>query len=179
MAFIGGSHSWRKHDHLVGHRKGVGKLLLAKGLVTYRLELVRAPTCLSRIIMSTLLSRVSSSARLSRVARRRRGSRIPRRAVFHRHRRNEAIERFAHRAHRADLVFELMLLLDRTFADVPAAGGIATAQDEELADLGEREAAFLGLSDEAQAPRRILVVKPVPGRTLAGRLDQTLLLVIT
>src|SRR6516165_9090984 len=54
MAFIGGSHSWRKHDHLVGHRKGVGKILLAKGLVTYRLELVRAPTCLSRIIMSTL-----------------------------------------------------------------------------------------------------------------------------
>jgi len=46
MAFIGGSHFWRKHDHLVGHRKGVGKILLAKGLVTYRLELVRAPTCL-------------------------------------------------------------------------------------------------------------------------------------
>src|SRR6516164_3549622 len=42
MAFIGGSHSWRKHDHLVGHRKGVGKILPAKGLVTYRLELVRA-----------------------------------------------------------------------------------------------------------------------------------------
>src|SRR5215831_3307716 len=74
MAFIGGSHSWRKHDHLVGHRKGVGKIFLAKRLVTYRLELVRAPTCLSRIIMSTLLSQVSSSARLARVAQRRRGS---------------------------------------------------------------------------------------------------------
>src|SRR5262249_56107329 len=54
---------------------------------------------------------------------------------------DEAIERFAHRAHRADLAFELPLLLDRAFADVPAAGGIAAAQDEELADLREGEAA--------------------------------------
>jgi hypothetical protein len=44
MAFIGDSHSWRKHDHLVDHGKGVGKILLAKGLVTYRLEFVRTPT---------------------------------------------------------------------------------------------------------------------------------------
>ena len=29
MAFVGGSHSWRKHDHLVGHRKGVGEILVA------------------------------------------------------------------------------------------------------------------------------------------------------
>ena len=29
MAFIGGSHSWREHDHLVGHRKGIGKILVA------------------------------------------------------------------------------------------------------------------------------------------------------
>ena len=29
MAFIGSSHSWRKHDHLVGHGKGVGKILSA------------------------------------------------------------------------------------------------------------------------------------------------------
>src|SRR5262249_7669173 len=92
---------------------------------------------------------------------------------------DQAIKRFAHRAHRADLAFELPLLRDRAFADVPAAGGIATAQDEELADLCEREAALLGLFDEAQAPRRILVVKPVSGRALAGRLDQTLALVIT
>jgi hypothetical protein len=28
VAFIGGSHSWRKHDHLVGHGKGVGKILV-------------------------------------------------------------------------------------------------------------------------------------------------------
>src|SRR5262245_59961839 len=91
---------------------------------------------------------------------------------------DEAIKRFAHRAHRADLAFELPLLLDRAFADVPAAGGVATAQDEEGADLREREAAVLGLFDEAQAPRRILVVKPVPGRALAGRRDQTLALVI-
>src|SRR5215471_15467541 len=91
---------------------------------------------------------------------------------------DEAIERFAHRAHRADLAFELPLLLDRAFADVPAAGGIATAQDEEIADLCEGEAAVLGLFDEAQAPGGILVVEPVPGRALAGRLDQTLALVI-
>src|SRR5262249_54013284 len=91
---------------------------------------------------------------------------------------DEAIERFAHRAHRADLVFELPLLLERAFADVPAASGIASAQDEELADLCEREAAMLGVFDEAQPPRGILVVKPVPGRALAGRLDQTLPLVI-
>src|SRR5262249_20674152 len=92
---------------------------------------------------------------------------------------DQAIERFAHRAHRADLAFELPLLRDCAFADVPAAGGIATAQDEELTDLCEREAALLGLPDEAQAPGGILVVKPVPGRTLAGRLDQTLALVVT
>jgi hypothetical protein len=67
---------------------------------------------------------------------------------------DEAIKRFAHRAHRADLAFELPLLLDRAFADIPAAGGIATAQDEERADLCEREAALLGLSDETQAPSR-------------------------
>src|SRR5262249_38257687 len=67
---------------------------------------------------------------------------------------------------------------DCAVADVPAAGGIATAQDEERADLCEREAALLGLFDEAQAPGRISVVKPVPGRALAGRLDQTLPLVI-
>jgi hypothetical protein len=30
MAFVGGSHSWRKHDHLVGHGKGVGKILTAR-----------------------------------------------------------------------------------------------------------------------------------------------------
>src|SRR6516164_11273400 len=43
MAFIGGSHSWRKHDHLVGHRKGVGKILLAKGLVpSFTVQFVRA-----------------------------------------------------------------------------------------------------------------------------------------
>src|SRR6266446_8068407 len=92
---------------------------------------------------------------------------------------DEAIKRFAHRAHRADLAFELPLLLDRAFADIPAAGGIATTQDEELAYLREREAALLGLSDEAQAPGGILVVKPVPGRALPSRLDQTLPLVIT
>src|SRR5262249_5527612 len=92
---------------------------------------------------------------------------------------DQAIQRFAHRAHRADLAFELPLLRDRAFADVPAAGGIATAQDEELADLREREAALLGLSDEAQAPGGTLVVKPVSGRALAGRLDQALALVIT
>src|SRR5262249_7504198 len=92
---------------------------------------------------------------------------------------DEAVERFAHRAHRADLAFELRLLLDRAFADVPAAGGVPAAQDEELADLCEREAAVLGLFDEAQPPRGILVVKPVPGRALASRLDQTLALVIT
>src|SRR5262249_35441178 len=91
---------------------------------------------------------------------------------------DEAIERFAHRAHRADLAFELLLFLDRAFADVPAAGGIAATQDEERADLCEREAALLGLFDEAQAPGRMLVVKPVPGRALAHRLDQTLALVI-
>src|SRR5262249_34322772 len=34
---------------------------------------------------------------------------------------DEAVERFAHRAHRADLAFELPLLLDRALADVPAA----------------------------------------------------------
>src|SRR5215831_13252402 len=28
MAYIGGSHSWRKYDRLVGHRKGVGKILV-------------------------------------------------------------------------------------------------------------------------------------------------------
>jgi hypothetical protein len=28
MAFIGSSHSWRKHDHLVGNGKGVGKILV-------------------------------------------------------------------------------------------------------------------------------------------------------
>src|SRR5262249_5692995 len=92
---------------------------------------------------------------------------------------DETGERFAARAHGAALAFELPVLLDRAFADVPAAGGIATAQDEERADLREREAALLGLSDEAQAPGGILVVKPVPGRGLAGRLDQTLALVIT
>src|SRR5262249_17139120 len=91
---------------------------------------------------------------------------------------DEAIERFAYRAHRADLAFELPLLLDRALADVPAAGGVATAQDKELADLREREAAVLGLFDEAQPPGGILVVKPVPARALAGRLDQTLALVI-
>src|SRR5262249_40099863 len=92
---------------------------------------------------------------------------------------DEAIERFAHRAHRADLAFELPLLLDRAFADVPAAGGVATAQDEEFAYLREREAALLGLFDEAQPPARSLVVEPVPGRAVAGRRDQTLALVIT
>src|SRR5262249_47798190 len=92
---------------------------------------------------------------------------------------DEAIKRFAHRAHRADLAFELPLLLDRAFADIPAAGGIAAAQDEEFAYLCERETALLGLFDEAQAPGRILVVKPVSGRAFAGGLDQTLLLVIT
>src|SRR5262245_11191128 len=91
---------------------------------------------------------------------------------------DEAIKRFAHRAHRADLAFELPLLLDRALADIPAAGGIAAAQDEERADLREREAALLGVFDETQAPRRILVVKPVPGRALARGLDQTLPLVI-
>src|SRR5262249_2337333 len=92
---------------------------------------------------------------------------------------DEAIERFAHRAHGADLVFELLPLLDGALTDVPAAGGMPAAQDEERADLRERKAAVLGLSDEAQAPGGILVVKPVPGRALAGRLDQTLALVIT
>jgi hypothetical protein len=75
---------------------------------------------------------------------------------------DEAIERFAHRAHRADLAFELLLLFDRAFAHVPAAGGIATAQDEEFAYLGEREAALLSVSDEAQAPGGDLVVQSVP-----------------
>src|SRR5262249_23007139 len=61
----------------------------------------------------------------------------------------------------------------------PAAGSVTTAQDEELADLREREAAVLGLFDEAQAPGGILVVKPVPARALARRLHQTLALIIT
>src|SRR5262245_48118510 len=30
MAFIGCSHSWRKHDHLVGHGKGLGKVSAAR-----------------------------------------------------------------------------------------------------------------------------------------------------
>jgi hypothetical protein len=30
MAFVGGSHSWRKHDHLVGYGKGVGKILATR-----------------------------------------------------------------------------------------------------------------------------------------------------
>src|SRR5262249_21837174 len=30
MAFVGGSHSWRKHDHLVGHGKSMGKILAAR-----------------------------------------------------------------------------------------------------------------------------------------------------
>src|SRR5262249_60725390 len=71
MAFIGGSHSWRKHDHLVGHRKGVGKILLAKRLVTYRLELVRAPTCLSRISSFTVQfvrAVVSGCSKAARIA---------------------------------------------------------------------------------------------------------------
>jgi hypothetical protein len=76
---------------------------------------------------------------------------------------DEAIKRFAHRAHRADLAFELLFLLDRALADVAATGGIATTQDEELAYLCEREAALLGVSDEAHAPGGVLVVKPVPG----------------
>jgi hypothetical protein len=92
---------------------------------------------------------------------------------------DEVVKRFAHRLHRADLAFELPLLLDGAFADIPAAGGIATTQDEELAYLCEREAALLGLPYEAQAPGGILVVKPISGRALAGRLDQTLPLVIT
>jgi hypothetical protein len=92
---------------------------------------------------------------------------------------DEAIKRFAHRAHRADLAFELLLLLDRAFADVAAPGGIATTQDKEFAYLCEREATFLGVSDETQAPGRILVVKPVSGRTLSSGLNQTLPLVIT
>jgi hypothetical protein len=69
---------------------------------------------------------------------------------------DEAIKRFAHRAHRTDLAFELPFLLDRAFADIPAAGGIATTQDEELAYLSEREAALLSVSDEAQAPGGVL-----------------------
>src|SRR5262249_15347707 len=92
---------------------------------------------------------------------------------------DQAIKRFAHRAHRADLAFELTLLLDRALADVPATGGIAATQDKEPAYLCEREAALLGLFNKAQTPGGILVVKPVPGRALAGRLDQTLALVIT
>src|SRR5215471_19714717 len=178
MAFIGGSHSWRKHDHLVGHRKGVGKILLAKGLVTYRLELVPR----------RLVSAASSCRLFFHSSVRPRGClgsleggedcACLDRPCFIDAAGDEAIERFAHRAHRADLAFELPFLLDRAFADVPAAGGIAAAQDEELAYLREREAALLGLFDEAQPPRRILVVEPVPGRTLAGRLDQTLALVI-
>src|SRR5215510_2146075 len=82
---------------------------------------------------------------------------------------DEAIKRFAHRAHRADLAFELPLLLDGAFTDVTAAGGIATTQDEEFTDFCEREAALLGVPDEAQAPGGISVVKPVAGRALPGR----------
>src|SRR5215467_4844359 len=179
MAFIGGSHSWRKHDDLVGHGKGVGKILLAKGLVTYRLELVPR----------RLVSAASSCRLFFHSSVRPRGClgsleggedcACLDRPCFIDAAGDEAIERFAHRAHRADLAFELPFLLDRAFADVPAAGGVAAAQDEELAYLREREAALLGLFDEAQAPGGLLVVKPIPRRALAGRLDQTLALVIT
>ena len=34
MAFIGGSHSWWKHDHLVGHGKSVGKILVERSMPT-------------------------------------------------------------------------------------------------------------------------------------------------
>ena len=153
---------------MVGHRKGVGKILLAKGL-----ELVSAASSCRHFFHSSVRPRGWLGSLEGGK------DRAPLDGpCFIDTDGDEAIKRFAHRAHRADLAFELPLLRDRALADVPAAGGIATAQDEEPAYLCEREAALLGLFDEAQAAGGILVVKPVPGRALAGGLDQTLLLVI-
>jgi hypothetical protein len=58
---------WRQ-DHLVDDRAGMGKILRGKTPVTCCLQLVRAPTCFSHVVMSTLFSLVSCSARSSRVA---------------------------------------------------------------------------------------------------------------
>src|SRR5712691_519255 len=91
---------------------------------------------------------------------------------------DESVQRLGHGSHRPDLVFKLEFLFDGTRAYVAATGGIATAQDEQLAYLCEREPAVLSLLDEADAPCGILVIEPVARRALACRLDQPLALVI-
>ena len=60
MAFVGGSHSWRKHDHLVGHGKGVGKirvapLMQAGGECRLQLAQLRVKMSNMRIAMEWIL----------------------------------------------------------------------------------------------------------------------------
>src|SRR5262249_40870504 len=88
---------------------------------------------------------------------------------------NQLVERLGHRLHRANLVFDLQLLLHRSRANVAATSVIAIAQNK-LAYLGEREAAVLRMLDEADAPGRILVIQPVAGKTFSRKFDQPHLL---
>src|SRR6516165_1245690 len=43
MALISGSHPWRKHDHLVGHGKGVGKIRNVHTSAFFLIIVLRGP----------------------------------------------------------------------------------------------------------------------------------------
>ena len=87
------------------------------------------------------------------------------------------IERLGHGFHGFDLVFELEFLFDRPAAHVATTGGIAIPQYEEVTDFGKRESAMLGLFDEMNAARGILVIKAISAPSPVGRFDQSFALV--
>jgi len=67
---------------------------------------------------------------------------------------------------------------DRYPETYAATGGIAAAQNEEIADLRQRETAVLSLLDEMNAPRGILVIQAIAALGPVGRFDQSFALVI-
>ncbi len=71
-----------------------------------------------------------------------------------------------------DLAFNIRELSRGKLQHVPAAGPIAVGQGEELTDLLERKAEFLGAPDEPDALDHLGVILSVAGLPARGFADQ-------
>lgn len=129
--------------------KVIGATLNTSGALTMRAEKVGSATVLSQISVGSLC------LRRRRFLFFRFGQRVQDRAVLGRLAavvalRNQAIQRPGHFFHCLDACFQLQFLFDHLVAYVVAAGRLLVAKSQKGLDLGQREAAMLGLLDEEQ-----------------------------
>src|SRR5438128_12314112 len=81
---------------------------------------------------------------------------------------DQVIKRFGHCFHHSDASLQLPFFPNRNLAHITAARRSLMPKSQELCNLDKREAAILGLLDEADAPHRIAIVEPIPGYSVTS-----------